>query len=231
MTRTGLSGDNPGLTRSPSTRTAPNAQGVAARDAALTTVFMFPTLPTLSAPAAEPTTARPPRFPVRPATLRDAKAIAEAHVSAWQESVRQAAGPSDALHCITVERRQAAWREAIDLCEPQVLVATDKDKVIGFVAFDRSRDKGTPSTTGEVWALYVAPAHWGRGVGQTLWDAARCGLQEEGCIKATLWMPTRFERSLRFVEQAGFRREEQSARNADLGGVRIEEIRLSRSVI
>ena len=168
-------------------------------------------------------------FPVRPASLRDAKSIAEVHVSAWQAAV-SLAGQNEALQSFTVERRQAAWREAIDLCEPQVLVATDRDKVVGFVAFDRSRDKGTPSTTGELWALHVAPSHWGRGVGLALWDAARDGLQEEGCTKVTLWMPLRFERSMRFVELAGFQREPASAKTVDLGGARIEEIRLHRSV-
>lgn len=169
-------------------------------------------------------------FPVRPASLRDAKPIADVHVGAWQEAVR-IAGPAEALQSFTVERRQAAWREAIDLCEPQVLVATDNDKVVGFVAFDRSRDKGTPSTTGELWALYVSPSHWGRGVGLALWDAARDGLQEEGCTKATLWLPMRFERAMRFVELAGFKREPGSAKTVDIGGARIEEIRLHRGVV
>ncbi|MBL8301237.1 MAG: GNAT family N-acetyltransferase [Ideonella sp.] len=169
-------------------------------------------------------------FPVRPASLRDAKSIAEIHVSAWQEAARLA-GPPEARPADSVERRQAAWREAIDLCEPQVLVATERDKVIGFVAFDRSRDKGTPSTTGEVWALYVAPSHWGRGVGLALWDAARDGLQEEGCIRTTMWLPMRFERAMRFVSLAGFKRETGSAQTVEVGGIRIEEIRVQRGLV
>lgn len=169
-------------------------------------------------------------IPVRPASLRDAKPIAEVHVAAWQAAIGQY-GPAEALNSFSVERRQAAWREAIDLCEPQVLVATDNDKVVGFVAFDRSRDKGTPSTTGEIWALWVSPAHWGRGVGLALWDAARDGLQEEGCTRVSIWVPLRFDRSLRFIELAGFKREPNSAKTVDLGGARIEEVRLHRSVI
>jgi GNAT superfamily N-acetyltransferase len=169
-------------------------------------------------------------FPVRPASLRDAKPIAEVHVAAWQAAA-DASGAIGAMPEVSLERRQSAWREAIDQYEPQVLVATDQDRVVGFVAFDRSRDKGTPSTTGEIWALYVAPGHWGRGVGLALWDAARDGLQEEGCTKVTLWMPLRFERSLRFVELAGFVREPGSAKTVDIGGARIEEIRLQRSVV
>ncbi len=169
-------------------------------------------------------------FSVRPASLRDAKPIAEVHVAAWQASIRES-GPLEALQSYSVERCQAYWREAIDLCEPQVLVVTDKDKVIGFAGFDRSRDKGTPSTTGELWALYVNPAHWGRGAGLALWDAARDGLQEEGCTKVSIWLPMRFERTMRFIELAGFKREPSSAKTIEVGGgARIEEIRLHRSV-
>lgn len=183
----------------------------------------------MSLPSAASSLSTRTSFPVRAATLRDAKAIAEIHVNAWQEAIRQA-GPPEALNSFSVERRQAAWREAIDLCEPQVIVATENDKIVGFAAFDRSRDKGTPSTTGEIWALYVAPAKWGRGVGLALWDATRDGLQEEGCTKITMWLPMRFERIGQFATLAGFQREPGSAKTVGVGGARIEEIRVHRSV-
>lgn len=183
----------------------------------------------MSLPAAVSPSLQRSLFPVRPASLRDAKTIAEIHVAAWQEAVRQW-GPAEALNGLALDRRQAAWREAIDLCEPQVVVATERDKIVGFAAFDRSRDKGTPATTGEVWALYVAPAHWGRGVGLALWDAARDGLQEEGCTKVTMWLPMRFDRVLRFATLAGFEREPSSAKTVEVNGARIEEIRVQRSV-
>jgi hypothetical protein len=44
----------------------------------------------------------------------------------------------------SVEKRQAYWREAIEYCEPQVQVAIDGDKIVGFVGFDRSRDEVAP---------------------------------------------------------------------------------------
>ena len=182
----------------------------------------------MSSPSSDQSLART-TFPVRPASLRDAKPIAEVHVAAWQAAAG-VAGPVEALQSFSVDRCQTYWREAIDLSEPQVLVATDNDRVIGFVGFDRSRDKGTPSTTGELWALYVNPTHWGRGVGLALWDASRDGLQEEGCTKVSIWLPMRFERTMRFAELAGFKREPTSAKTVEIGGARIEEIRLHRNV-
>jgi ribosomal protein S18 acetylase RimI-like enzyme len=168
-------------------------------------------------------------YSCRPATLRDAKAIAEIHVNAWDRAYKGIL-PDEYLRSMSVEKRQAFWREAIEYSEPQVVVATDADKVIGFIGFDRSRDAGTPPTTGEIWAAYVNQSHWDKGVGLALWDAAREGLQEEGCTKVTLWVPLANERAMRFFELAGFKRELPSAKTVPLGGVKIEEIRLKRSV-
>lgn len=167
---------------------------------------------------------------VRPATLRDAKAIAQIHVAAWQDAYKGLL-PDAALDSLSVQKRQAFWREAIDLCEPQVLVAHIDGELMGFVGFDRSRDKGTPSTTGEIWALYADPVHWDKGVGLALWDAARDGLQEEGCTKVTLWTWLRNKRGLGFFEKAGFKRELGSAKTTEVAGTRVEELRLQRSLV
>lgn len=166
---------------------------------------------------------------VRPATLRDAQAIAEIHVNARQAAFK-AVVPGEQLPPLSLEKSQAYWREAIEFAEPQVYVALDEGKVVGFVGFDRSRDKGTPSTTGEIWAIYVATTHWGQGVGLALWDAAREGLLEEGCTKVTVWLPLGDERALRFHDLAGFKREMTSIKTVPMGTVRVEEIRMKRDL-
>jgi GNAT superfamily N-acetyltransferase len=148
-------------------------------------------------------------FEVRLATLHDAKAIAQIH------------GHSTAAY----------WHEAIEFSEPQVYAALDAGEIVGCVGFDRSRDKGTPPTTGEIWAIHVARSHLGRGVGLALWDAARDGLLEEGCNKVTLWLPLASERALRFHELAGFKREMSSIRIVLQGTAKIEEIRLQRALV
>lgn len=165
---------------------------------------------------------------VRPATLRDAKAIAQIHTASALEAYRGLL-PDDQLKSMSsVEKRQAYWREAIEYCEPQVQVAIEGDKIVGFVGFDRSRDEKSRQTTGEIWAIYAAPAHWNQGVGVALWDAARDGLMEEGCTNVTAWVPLRNERALRFHEMAGFKREMSTAKTAVIGSIKIEEVRLKR---
>ncbi len=171
-----------------------------------------------------------PSYSVRPAIARDAKAIAEIHVATWQAAYSGVI-PDDYLKTMTVEKRLAYWREAIEFSDPQIVVATDGEKVIGFAGFDRSRDAGTKSTVGEIWAMYVTPAHWRQGAGLALWDGARDGLKEEGCTQVTAWVLLQNERALRFYEQAaGFKREMPSIRTTAFGSVKLEEIRLKRPV-
>lgn len=166
---------------------------------------------------------------VRPAMMRDAKAIAEIQASSSLAAYKGLLS-DEQVNTMSVERRVAYWRDAIEYSEPQVCVAVDNDQVIGFVGFDRSRDKGTPPTTGEIWAIYVAPSDWGRGVGLALWDAAREGLLEEECNKVTLWIPLGNERALRFHDLAGFKREMTTIKTVLIGTVKVEEIRLKRNL-
>jgi len=168
-------------------------------------------------------------FEVRPATLRDAKAVAEVHAASAQAAYADIL-PEDQLRALTPATREAKWREAIEYAEPQVHVVELGGEVVGFVGFDRSRDPKTPSTTGEIWSLYVKPEHWDKGLGVALWDAAREGLEEEGCTVVTIWVPLRNDRAIRFCELAGFKREMKTAKTTAIGTVKIEEIRLKRSV-
>jgi len=171
------------------------------------------------------TATRPPPCQTRPATGRDADAIAAIHTAALRAVAT--GSPADGP---AADRQQVFWRDAIAFGEPQLVVACDGDTVLGFAGFDRSRDKGTPPTMGEIWYLVVAPAHWGLGVGLALWDAARDGLLEEGCTQVSVWVGLRNERALRFHELAGFKRELSSARTTPVAGVRVEEIRLKRKL-
>ena len=169
-------------------------------------------------------------YSVRPATARDAKAIADIHVATWKAAY-SALMPEDFLKAMTVEKRLAFWKEAIEYSEPQTLVAVADNQVMGFVGFDRSRDPGTRSTVGEIWALYMAPGHMRQGGGVALWDGARDGLKEEGCTQVTAWVLLNNAPGMSFFEHsAGFKREMPSLRTTAFGTARLEEIRLKRAV-
>jgi hypothetical protein len=74
------------------------------------------------------------------------------------------------------------------------------------------------------------PDRLGEGVGLTLWDAAREGLLEEGCTDVTIWVPLLHERTVRFHELAGFKREMNTARTVPFGSVKVEEVRMKRAL-
>ena len=166
-------------------------------------------------------------YDIRPAQEGDDRAIANVHAQASRAAYESIAANGQAL---SLDKRVAFWRDAIEYGEPLIQVATHGGQVIGFVGYDRSRDPKSKPTTGEIWALYVDPAHWARGAGLALWDAAREGLAEEGCTEVTMWIPLCNDRALRFADHAGFKRELASAKTALMGGVKIEEIRLRRKL-
>lgn len=167
-------------------------------------------------------------YQVRPVEEGDAEELAAVHASSSQTAYQSLAPESH--QPLPMEQRLAFWREAIEFGEPLVQVATDAGRIVGFAGFDRSRDPKSKPTTGEIWAMYVLPSHWSRGVGLALWDATREALVEEGCTEVTLWVPLRNERALRFFELAGFKRELGTAKTATMGGVKLEEIRLRRGL-
>ena len=116
-------------------------------------------------------------FPVRPAVLRDARAIAELHNATVQDAYRGLLGDVT-VPVMALDKRQAYWREAIEYAEPQVHVALLGERIVGFVGFDRSRDEGTKQTMGEIWSIYVEADFVGLGVG--------LGLGEPGHLEGLL---------------------------------------------
>ena len=165
-------------------------------------------------------------YQVRPAQIADAPQVTEVHAASSHAAYEGLVDGAPAVP--PLERRRAFWRDAIEYGEPLVQVAVEDGRIVGFVGYDRSRDPKSKPTTGELWALYVEPAHWGRGAGLALWDAAREGLLEEGCTEVTIWIPLCNERAMRFAELAGFKRELNTAKTGMVGGVKLEEIRLRR---
>ena len=168
-------------------------------------------------------------FEVRFATKKEAAEVANLHLIASRAAY---AGQVPEAHwdATPMAKRVSYWKEAIEYGAPQVMVALEGGSIVGFVGFDRSRDPKSKNTTGEIWAIYAAPDRIGQGVGLALWDAAREGLEDEDCTEVTVWLPLLHERTLRFHDLAGFKREMNTARTVPLGGVKVEEVRLKRKL-
>ncbi len=162
---------------------------------------------------------------VRAALPGDASAIARIHVAAWQGAY---AGIIDAdyLAALSVPQRETYWAQAIAQSKPELLLAQDGEgSVTGWIAFGDCRDADVPATTGEVWAIYVDPAHWGQGAGQLLWRHARQHLTARGKTAASLWVLAANHRALRFYAAQGFAPEPASARTLTIAGAPLGEVR------
>ena len=162
----------------------------------------------------------------RRATADDIEAIAETQVRAWQEAyVGQVA--QEYLDSLSVEQRVEAWtgiHAATDWPARGLLVVTDEGVVVGFAHVCPSRDDDLPADTGEVTAIYLRQAVWGRGAGRLLMDAALAELRAAGGTSAILWVLDTNERARGFYEAVGWRA--YGAEKVDtIGGQELSEVR------
>ncbi|HEY9064706.1 MAG TPA: GNAT family N-acetyltransferase [Burkholderiaceae bacterium] len=161
-----------------------------------------------------------------PATLGDARAVAQIHVDSWRAAYRDILA-ADYLASLSVDKREAMWRRAIESGETHLLVAKgggDGRDVLGWISFAGCRDAGAPATQAEIWALYVAPRAWTLGVGRGLWAHARDRMRAQGYTSCSLWVFAQNERAIRFYRAAGFAPAPLPEQTFELGGRQLREV-------
>jgi GNAT superfamily N-acetyltransferase len=136
---------------------------------------------------------------LRPAEPQDAMAVAGVHVRSWQAAYRTLL-PDDYLDRLRPEDRASAYDFAtVDPYKPKTVVAVEEGLIRGFATTAPSRDTDL-ADHGELFALYVDPAHWGRGLGMALVAVARARLSELGFRNALLWVLQGNVRAERFYQ-------------------------------
>lgn len=93
---------------------------------------------------------------IRCATPVDARAIATIHVEAWRAAYRGIV-PDKYLDSLSIDGREAAWRQNLLAAEASTWAHKNLMPLLGGSQRDRSRDKDAGASTGEIWAVYVAP--------------------------------------------------------------------------
>jgi GNAT superfamily N-acetyltransferase len=165
---------------------------------------------------------------VRRASEHDAKRIAEIHVETWRVAYRGLI-PDDYLAGLDVHRRAIVWHSIIGAPDETVLVAVWAERIVGFCSYLRSRDSAAPPEIGEIAAIYVEPASWGKGIGRGLMEAAIDHAGNHGFATVTLWVLSTNERARRFYERAGFTPDGAEQEDKRLG-FGIHEIRYRRNL-
>lgn len=140
---------------------------------------------------------------IRPAQPEDALAVAGVHVRSWQVGYRGLL-PDDYLDQLNPEDRAERYDFAsVDARKPHTVLATEGAEILGFATTAPSCNEENPAQ-GELFALYVDPQHWNRGIGVALIRAARSRLIELGFIDAVLWLLEGNLRADRFYRLDGW---------------------------
>lgn len=166
---------------------------------------------------------------VRAALPDDAPAIAGIRVLTWRHAFRGII-PQPYLDAMDASENEAVWRGSISKGMPRVLVAEAEGQVVGFSCFGPCRDEEASSSAGEIWALYVLPDYWDKGVGRRLWLESHRQLVEQGSTVISLWVLEKNLKAIRFYRAAGFAPEESSWKCFEIGGAQVPEIRYLHSV-
>ena len=136
--------------------------------------------------------------------------------------------PKDFLDGLRWETRFETWENGLSDPRPNsnsVFVSTTIDGLVtGFASIGEVRDEDLmPQKFFELYAIYVAPEYWDRGVGKALWNAALASVPS-GAGGVSLWVLTQNERGRRFYERSGFM-PDGTRHVENIGGMDVEEMR------
>lgn len=98
------------------------------------------------------------------------------------------------------------------------MVQDDDENAVGFAAGGPTNEK--PSTTAEVWQVYLHPGAWGRGFGRAALDALVTQLREDGYVDALLWVAPGNGRARRLYEASGWTHD-RTERTETIWGVEV----------
>jgi ribosomal protein S18 acetylase RimI-like enzyme len=175
---------------------------------------------------------------IRDAEPVDARGIATVNVRAWRAAYRGLL-PDDVLAGLSVPEREQFWshlltaRPAHTCVVVAVIADADADAVVGFAACGPplvTEDRADPAL-GDLYAIYVEPDLWRRGVGTHLHDGAVGRLRSSGYTRSGLWLLEGNERALRFYDRHGWTPTGRTQIDRGPGGVALQERRLHRDLL
>jgi GNAT superfamily N-acetyltransferase len=165
---------------------------------------------------------------IRQASPGDELEVAGVHVRAWQQAYRGLL-PDDHLDGLRPEERAARYTfGSRGPADPHTILALEGEVICGFATTGPSRDEDARGFA-ELYALYVDPAAWGRGVGGLLHERALERMRALGQRQAILWVLTGNEQAERFYRARDWARD-GARRWEEPYGVRSRVIRYRRAL-
>jgi len=168
-------------------------------------------------------------MPIRPATLDDVRAIAELQVVSWRAAYRDIL-PEQILAALSVDDRAANWRQLLIDGTAEVRIAEENGSLLGIGSFGHSRDDDVPRHTAEVYALYLDPSVWRRGIGRQLWQSAAGELAGRRFERLIVWVFEANAAARRFYEAMGCIQDTGASKLFERDGCRLVEVRYVRAL-
>jgi GNAT superfamily N-acetyltransferase len=146
---------------------------------------------------------------IRPATLEDARELAEVHLEGWRWGYLDIL-PADYLAGLDLDEWEAQWVGNFTASwadDMTALIAEENGRGVGLIACGTAGPMfgPPPERAGEVFAIYLREDAQGTGVGRTLFEAGTHALKDRGFDQAVLWVYEANDRARRFYEMAGWR--------------------------
>jgi GNAT superfamily N-acetyltransferase len=171
---------------------------------------------------------------VRLAWAADADAIGAVQARAWRSGYATAL-PADLLDELNAEALAKHWRAAVTApptAKHRVLVALERNTVVGFAATAPADDPDAGPADGEVVAFHVDPQSLGAGHGSRLLAAVVDTLRADGFTRALIWQVVGDDALRAFLEPAGWM-PDGAHRTLDLtgdDGASLRQVRLHTDV-
>jgi ribosomal protein S18 acetylase RimI-like enzyme len=162
----------------------------------------------------------------RPARRDDLRAVTTVHVRAWQRAYR---GILPQHHLDSLDIDEAVNRRAERWPWPGSHIAELDGAVAGWLAIGPYRGADAPPGSGEIYALYVDPDHWARGVGTALMSYGLPLLAAMGLRPVFLWVLRDNARAQRFYLHHGFVAD-GAEEGYEAGGATVPEVRYRHDV-
>ncbi|MGC4093276.1 MAG: GNAT family N-acetyltransferase [Polyangiaceae bacterium] len=165
---------------------------------------------------------------VRTALPSDVSAIAQLHVRAWQIAYRGHMS-DEFLSRLDPVRRAPMWERSVADPKVLVLVALQREKLLGFCSVVPTRDADAAPETAELTTIYVEPERCRAGVGSALLEAAIEQASHRTFRQISLWVLDGNLGAQAFYRAHGFE-PDGAAKTEQLPGFSIRELRFLRGI-